>query len=155
MTDDFVDPVDWGLAHAARFGIGRVAAVRADRRFRDAGRVRCGLRVIDGNLPGLSGRWRVGVALVTRRRLAFRRRGGWLLGGCPPVRVLAVYGPPRAPAGSARSPFGDEILKLPGSVLRIQAPGAVLEWALPDRYQAAAIARLGLGGWVPAEEAAG
>jgi hypothetical protein len=150
MTDDFVDPVDWGLAHAARFGIGRVAAARADHRFRESGRVPCGLRVIDGNLPGLSRRWRVGAALVTRRRLVFWRRGGWLFGGCPPVRVLAVYGPPRAPAGSVRSPFGDEILKLPGSVLRIQTPDAVLEWALPDRHQSAAIARLGLDGWVPA-----
>jgi hypothetical protein len=154
VADDFVDPVDWGLANAAGFGIGRLAAMRADRRFLASGRVRCGLRVIDGKQPGLSGRWRVGVASVSRRRLKFGRSGWRVFGECPPIAVLAVYGPPRAPHGSPRSPFGDEILKLPGSIIQIQAPAAVLEWALHDRYQSAAIARLGFARWVPAGEAA-
>ncbi len=52
------------------------------------------------------------------------------------------------------SPFGDEILKLPGSIIQIQDPAAILEWALHDRYQSAAIARLGFARWVPAEETA-
>lgn len=152
MTDDFVDPVDWGLANAAGFGIGRAAAMRADRRFRESGRVTCGLRVIDGKQPGLSGRWQVGVASVSRRRLEFRRRGWWVFRECPLIKVLAVYGPPRARLGSPGSPFGDEILKLPGSIVQIQTPAAVLEWTLHDRYQSAAIARLGFDHWVTAPE---
>lgn len=155
MADDFVDPVDWGLANAAGFGIGRVAAWRADRRFLASGRVRCGLRVIDGTQPGLSGRWQAGVASVSRRRLEFRRRGWLVSGACPRIKVLAVHGPPRAPRGSPRSPFGDELLKLPGSIVQIQTPAAVLEWSLHDRYQSAAIARLGFAHWVPAGEPAG
>jgi len=154
VADDFVDPVDWGLANAAGFGIGRVTTMRADRRFRKSGRVQCGLRIIDGNQPGLSGRWRLGVAYVSPRRLDFRRRWWRVLGECPPIEVLAVHGPPRAPCGSPRAPFGDEILKLPGSIVQIQTPAAVLEWALRDRYQSAAFARLEVAHWVPAEEAA-
>jgi len=122
--------------------------MRADRRFRKSGRVQCGLRVIDGNQPGLSGRWRLGVASVSPRRLDFRRRWWRVLGECPPIEVFAVHGPPRAP-------FGDEILKLPGSVVQIQTPTATLEWALHDRYQSAAFARLEVAHWVPAEETAG
>lgn len=148
VTDDFVDPADWGLANAARFGMGRMAALHADRRFRESGRVQCGVRVIDGKQPGLSGRWQVGVASVSRRRLTFRRRGWWVFRECPPIQVLNVYGPPRAPHGSPRSPFGDEILKLPGSIIQVQAQTAVLEWALHHRYQSAAIARLGFDRWV-------
>ena len=135
MADDFADPVDWALANATEFSIGRLAVIRADREFRKSGRVRCGLRVIDGSQPGLSDRWRLGVASVSRRRLNFRRRWWHGPGACPPIKVLAVDGPPRMPAG-------DEVLKLPGSIVRIQAPDATLEWALYGRYQSAAFARL-------------
>ena len=135
MASDFTDPVEWGLANAAGAGIGRVAMMHADRRFRKSGRVRCGLRVIDGSQPGLSDRWRLGVASVSRRRLNFRRRWWHGPGACPTIKVLAVHGPPRMPSG-------DEVLKLPGSIVRIQAPAATLEWALYGRYQSAAFARL-------------
>lgn len=145
VANDFVDPLEWGLANAAGAGIGRAANMRADRRFRKSGRVKCGLRVVEGNQLGLSGRWRVGVASVSRRRLGFHRRWWRVLGECPPIKVLAVHGPPRAPSG-------DEILKLPGSVVRIQTPTATLEWALHDRCQSAAVARLEVAYGVPAEE---
>ena len=154
MADDFVDPVDWALSNAAGFGIGRAVTMRADRRFTKSARVRCGLRVIDGNQPGLSGRWRLGVASVSPRRLDFRRRWWRVLGECSPIEVVAVHGPPRAPSGSAGSPFGDEILKLPGSVVQVQTPAATLEWSLRDRYQPAAFARLEVAHWVPPEDTA-
>ena len=147
MAGDFADPVEWGLANAARAGLGRAAIVRADRRFRKSGRVRCGLRVIDGNQPGLSGRWRVGVASFLPRRLHFLRRWRRVLGGCPPIEVVAVPGPPRAPSGR-------EVLKLPGSIVQIQTPAATLECALPDRYRPAVLARLKVACWLPAEETA-
>jgi hypothetical protein len=147
MDGDFTDPVEWGLANAARAGIGRAANMRADRKFRKSGRAQCGLRVIDGNQPGLSGRWRVGVASFSARRLTFRRRWRRILGECPPVEVLAINGPARAPAGN-------EVLKLPGSVVQILTPTATLEWALRDRYRPAAVARLKVTLRVPAEEAA-
>jgi hypothetical protein len=147
VAGDFVDPVEWGLANAAGAGVGRVANMHADRRFRKSGRVRCGLRVIDGIQPGLSGRWLVGVASFSARGLDFRRRWWRVLGECPPIEVVAVHGPPRAPSG-------DEILKLPGSVVQIQTPTATLEWALHDRYESAALARLKVAQWVPAEETA-
>jgi len=121
--------------------------MRADRRFRKSGRVQSGLRGIDGNQPGLSGRWRLGVASLSPRRLDFLRRWWHVLGECPPIEVFAVHGPPRAP-------FGNEILKLPGNVVQIQTPIATLEWALHERYQSAAFARLKIAHWVPAEETA-
>jgi hypothetical protein len=144
VAGDFIDPVDWGLANAAAAGIGRMVAMRADHRFRTSGRVPCGLRVISGSQAGLSGRWRLGVASLSRRRLKFRPRWRRVRGACPPIRVLAVDGPPRAPRG-------DEILKLPGSIVQVQTPTAILEWALPARYQPAACARLELAHWDPAE----
>jgi hypothetical protein len=147
MDGDFIDPVDWGLANAAAVGIGRMATMRADRRFRASGRVPCGLRVIGGSQPGLSGRWRLGVASLSPRCLEFRPRWWRVLGACPPIEVLAVDGPPRAPCG-------DEILKLPGSVVQVQTPTATLEWALQARYQSAACARLALAHWDPAEDTA-
>ena len=147
VASDFVDPVEWGLASAAGAGIGRVANMRADRRFRKSGRVQCGLRVIEGNQPGLSGRWRVGLASFSPRRLDFRRRWWHGLGECPPIEVIAVHGPPRAPSG-------EEILKLPGSIVQIQTPIATLEWAFHERYQSAAFARLKVTYWVPAAETA-
>jgi hypothetical protein len=147
VASDFTDPVELGLANAAGAGIGRVAMMHADRRFRKSGRVRCGLRVIDGNQPGLSGRWRVGVASFSVRRLEFLRRWWRVLGECPPIEVIAVHGPSRAPSG-------DEILKLPGSIVQIQTPTATLEWALHVRYQSAAVAQLKVAQWVPAEETA-
>jgi hypothetical protein len=143
VAGDFIDPLDWGLANAAAAGLGRVAVLRADRRFRASGRVPCGLRVISGRQPGLSGRWRLGVAALSRQGLDFRPRWRRVRGACPPIRVLAVDGPPRAP-------FGDEILKLPGSVVQVQTPTAILEWALPARYQPAACERLALAHWDPA-----
>jgi len=39
VASDFTDPVEWGLANAAGAGIGRVAMMHADRRFRKSGRV--------------------------------------------------------------------------------------------------------------------
>ena len=147
MTDDFLDPADWGLANAAGWGIGRVARMRADRLFRKSGRVQCGLRVIGGNQPGLSRRWRLGVASVSPRRLDFRRRWWRVLGECPPIEVLAIDRPPRALTR-------DEILKLPGSVVQIQTPAAVLEWSLGDRYQSAVFARLKVAHLESAEETA-
>jgi hypothetical protein len=79
----------------------------------------------------------------------------WLVfGECPSIQVLAIHGPPRAPSGSLRSPFGDEILKLPGSVVQIQTPVAVLEWSLHDRFQSAVFARLKVVYGVPMEETA-
>jgi hypothetical protein len=147
VASDFTDPVEWGLTNAANAGIGSVTNMHADRRFRKSGRVRCGLRVIDGNQPGLSGRWQVGVASFSARRLEFRRRWWRVLGECPPIEVGAVHGPPRAPSS-------DEILKLPGSVVQIQTPTATLEWALHVRYRSAAVARLKVAEWVPPEETA-
>jgi hypothetical protein len=147
VASDFTDPVEWGLANGAGAVIRRAADMRADRRFRKSGRVQCGLRVIDGHQPGLAGRWRVGVASFSPQRLDFRRRWWRVLGECPPIEVFAVHGPPRAPSG-------DEILKLPGSVIQIQTPTATLEWALHERYQSAVIARLEIAHWVPAEETA-
>jgi hypothetical protein len=92
------------------------------------------------------------VASISPRRLDFCRRWWRALGECPPIEVLAVHGPPRALRGSPGSPFGDEILKLPGSVVQIQTPAAVLEWSLDERYQSAAFALLDVAHWVPAEE---
>ena len=50
--------------------------------------------------------------------------------------------------------FGHEILKLPGGIVQVQTPTANLEWALPDRYQSAAVARLKVAHWVPVEDTA-
>lgn len=147
VDGDFADPVEWGLANAARAVIGHAANLRADRRFRKSGRARCGLRVLEGNQPGLSGRWRVGVASFSARRLNFRPRWRRVLGKCPPIEVVTVNGPPRALSGN-------EILKLPGSVVQVQTPTATLEWALGDRYQSAVVARLRVAYRVPAEGAA-
>lgn len=146
VGDNFTDPFEWGLSNAAGAGIGRLASMRADRRFRKSGRVRCGLRVIDGNQAGLSGRWLVGAASFSARRLDFLRRWRRVLGGCPPIEIVAVRGPPRAP-------WGNEILKLPGSIVQIQTPTATLEWALHDRYQSAAFMMLGVSCQVPEETA--
>jgi hypothetical protein len=149
VANDFVDPFDWGLANAAGTGIARLTNVRADRRFRKSGRVLCGLRVIDGNQPGLSGRWRLGVASPSPGRLDFRPRWWRVRGECSPIEVFAVHGPPRVPAG-------DEILKLPGTVVQIQTPTATLEWALDARYQSASVERLEVGShatpWVVDEQ---
>ena len=147
MADDFADPVEWGLANAARAGLGRAAIMRANRRFKKSGRVQCGLRVIEGDQPGLSSRWRVGVASFLPGRLHFLRRWRVVLGGCPPIEVVAVHGPPRAPSGG-------EILKLPGSIVQIQTSTATLEWALHERYRSAVIARLKVTYWASGEEAA-
>jgi hypothetical protein len=87
------------------------------------------------------------VASFSPGRLDFRRRWWRVLGECPPIEVIAAHGPSRAP-------FGDEILNLPGSIVQIQTPTAILEWALHDRYQSAAFARLEVAHWVPAEETA-
>jgi hypothetical protein len=87
------------------------------------------------------------MASFSPRRLDFRRRWWRVLGECPPIEVIAVHGPPRAPSG-------DEILKLPGSIVQIQTPIATLEWALHARYQPAAFARLKVAHWVPAAETA-
>jgi hypothetical protein len=144
MDGDFTDPVEWGLANAAQAGIGRAAIMRADRAFRKSGRAWCGLRVIDGTQPGLSGRWRVGMASFSVRRLAFRRRWWRMLGTCPPIEVVAIHGP-------ARAPVGKEILKLPGNIAQILTPTATLEWAIRDRYRPAAIARLKVAEQAPAE----
>jgi hypothetical protein len=119
--------------------------MRADRRFRKSGRFQCGLRVIDGHQPGLSVRWRVGVAFASPRCLDFFWRWWRVLDECPPIEVLAVREPPRAP-------LGNEILKLPGGVVQIQTPAANLEWALHDRYRSEVFARLEVVPWVPAEE---
>jgi hypothetical protein len=79
--------------------------------------------------------------------LHFRRRWWRARGECPPIEILAVHGPPRVPSG-------DEILKLPGSVVQVQTPSAVLEWALHGRYQSPAFARLEVARWVSGEETA-
>lgn len=147
VSNDFVDPVEWGLANAARAGIGSATNMYADRRFRKSGRIRCGLRVIGGNQPGLSARWRVGVGFFSGRRLNFRYRWRHVLGECPPIEVVAVHGPPRLPTGN-------EVLKLPGSVVRIRTPTATLEWSAHDRYRSAAVGRLKIDYGVLAEETA-
>jgi hypothetical protein len=87
------------------------------------------------------------VASFSPRRLDFRRRWWRVLGECPPIEVFAVHGPPRAPSGN-------EILKLPGSVIQIQTPTAILECALHERYQSAVLARLEIPHWLLAEETA-
>jgi len=87
------------------------------------------------------------VASFSPRRLDFRSRWRRWLGECPPIEVIAVHGPPRAPSS-------DEILKLPGSIVQIQTPTATLEWALYGRYQSAAFARLKVAHWAPAAETA-
>jgi hypothetical protein len=87
------------------------------------------------------------VASVSRRRLGFRQRWWRARAECPPIKVLAVHGPPRALSGN-------EIMKLPGSIVRIQTPTATLEWALHHRYQSAAVARLEVAHGVSAEETA-
>lgn len=87
------------------------------------------------------------MAYFTARRLNFRQRWWRILGECPPVEVVAVHGPPRAPSGS-------EILKLPGSVVQIRTPTATLEWSVRDRYRSAVTARLKVDYGVPVEETA-
>jgi len=67
--------------------------------------------------------------------LNFRRRWWRGPGDCPPIEVLAIHGPPRVPSSA-------EILKLPGSIVRIEAPAAILEWAFHDRYHSAVFERL-------------
>lgn len=57
VSDDFIDPLEWGLANAANARYFRAVNMRAERRIRKSGRFQCGLRVIDGSQPGLSGRW--------------------------------------------------------------------------------------------------
>jgi hypothetical protein len=146
VAGDFIDPIDWGVTTAAGAGIERAVQARADLRFRKSGRIPCGVRVLDGNQPGLSGRWRVGVASVSHRRLDFRRRWWRALGECPPIEVFAVHGPPRGRSS-------DEVLKLPGSIVQVQTSTATLEWALNERYQSAVFARLEVAYW-EAEETA-
>jgi hypothetical protein len=67
-----------------------------------------------------------------------------MLGTCPPIEVVAIHGP-------ARAPVGKEILKLPGNIAQILTPTATLEWAIRDRYRPAAIARLKVAEQAPAE----
>jgi hypothetical protein len=112
-----------------------IARKRADRRFASEGLVTCSLRVIEGSQDGLGGRWRSGVAAVFPGRLDFRRSWWRGPGKVPPLQVTAVLGP-------ARLPLAEERLKLPGGIVGVQTPTAVLEWSVPGRYRPAAIERL-------------
>jgi hypothetical protein len=133
------DPFEAGVAAALTRGTAAAARDRADRHFTEASRLRSAFRVVGGAQTGLSGRWRLGMATVSPGRLEFRRRWSWAF-RTPPltVPVHAVHGPVRQPASN-------EVMKLPGPVIQIQTATGFLEWALPTRYRAAAVARLRVG----------
>lgn len=108
-------------------GFDRLVADRLQR----SNRLECGLRVIDGDVPGLSRRWRHGRASLSPGRIVFER--SLALG----MRIRRPWTPPVTLAtGSVhdgRSPTAKEIWSLDPSteVLRVEAAGgAVVEWAV-------------------------
>ena len=128
------DPIADGLLQG-----GIDAALGAHhRRLARRGRVACSLRVISGSQAGLSRRWQQGVAALSPGRLGFRRRWWRAFTSCPPVDVVAVRGPVRGPAA-------DEIFKVPGPIIQVQTPTAVLECGIFSDYLQTALDLLGVG----------
>ncbi len=117
------DPIADGLLEG-----GINAAIGAHhRRLARKGRVPCSLRVITGNQAGLSKRWQQGVAALSAGRLGFRRRWRRAFTSCPPVEVVAVRGP-------TRMPTANEVFKVPGPIVQIETPSAVLECGVLSGY---------------------
>jgi len=117
------DPVADGLLEG-----GINAAIGAHhRRLARKGRVPCSLRVITGSQAGLSKRWQQGVAVLSAGGLGFRRRWWRAFASCPPVEVVAVRGP-------ARMPAANEVFKVPGPIVQVETPSAVLECGILSGY---------------------
>jgi len=133
MSPTPFDPIADGLLQG-----GIDAALGAHhRRLARRGRVPCSLRVISGNQAGLSRRWQQGVAALSAGRLRFRRRWWRAFTSCPPVEVVAVRGP-------VRGPSANEIFKVPGPIVQIQTPTAVLECGILNGYLQTALDLLGV-----------
>lgn len=82
-------------------------------------------------------RWQQGVAALSAGRLEFRRRWWRAFTRCPPVEVVAVHGP-------VRGPTADEIFKVPGPIMQVQTPTAVLECGILNGYLQTALDLLGV-----------
>jgi hypothetical protein len=89
------------------------------------GRVACSIRVMSGHQPGLSSRWRIGVAAVSPGRLDFTPQS-WQLKATRPVTHIVIL-------GAGRPPSGEELPCLPGDsrITDLQTPTATLGWAVP------------------------
>lgn len=101
---------------------------RTTARYREAEMFECGLRVVSGQLPGLSRRWRHGLAGVHDGVLVFGqgRLGGYVRGRAPHVPDVRIDGPLRWD----RTPRPKERLALARRTQVFTAPqpdGAVVE----------------------------
>jgi hypothetical protein len=89
------------------------------------GRVACSLKVLSGRQPGLSSRWRNGVAVISPGRLDFTPQPGQLRANHPLTHIVVL--------GGGRLPSGEELPRLPGDcrIFELQTPTAKLGWAVP------------------------
>jgi len=101
---------------------------RVGARYRAEGRIECGLRVVTGEVPGLSKRWRHGLARLDDNALIFGqgRLGGYVRGRAPHATDVRVSGPlqwdrkPKPREWIAIAPWG-HVFRAP------QPGGAVVE----------------------------
>lgn len=89
-------------------------------RLREQRRVECALRIEDGHHPGLTHKWRHGVADLS---------AGVIDMGWASVEVWSLD------AASVRRPSAREAWSVsPGCrLIRVESPTAALEWAIPDK----------------------
>lgn len=98
-------------------------------RYSRRGQVECGFRVVDGQLPGLTGRWRHGVATLGLKEIAFVGTvGGLRFLKRRPVRFAVEH----VDRSDLHQPTGLELLSVnpAASVVRLTTPSAILEWAV-------------------------
>jgi hypothetical protein len=103
------------------------------------GRVACSLKVMSGRQPGLSSRWRNGVAAISPGRMDFTTES-WPPRAARTLTHIVVLGPGR-PASR------EELRRLPGDcwITELQTPTATLGWAVPAGYLPWALERLQSG----------
>jgi hypothetical protein len=126
--------------------IERLRRRAADRRM-SRGRLDCALRVLSGRQAGLSSRWRHVRAVVSPGRLDARGHWWRLFHAVPTVSIVAV-------CSAVRRPTAEENWPLAASchIVELQAPTAIVSWAVIADYLPGALAQL-QAGWDPRQEA--
>jgi hypothetical protein len=89
------------------------------------GRLACSLKVMSGRQPGLSSRWRNGLAAISPGRLDFTPES-WPPRSTRPFTHIVVL-------GQGRPPSPEELRRLPGDcwITELQTPTVTLSWAVP------------------------
>ncbi len=106
------------------------------------GETECGLRVIDGGEPGLSGRWKHGLARVSAGIVEFRPgMGGGVRFPKPGQRWLRIE-VLEASRAQERTAGVKESWSVSGQVriLRLRSPNAEIEWAVVPQHREALLA---------------